>query len=150
MKAQDRGFAFERFLSDLFALYDLDPRRSFRLTGEQIDGSFELPPETFLLEAKWQDVKIGQADLLTFSGKVEGKAQWSRGLFVSYSGFSEDGLEAFARGRRTSIVCMDGLDLAQILTGGLNFVDVIQRKKRRAAEIGSAFVPVRDLFMSVT
>jgi hypothetical protein len=81
---------------------------------------------------------------------VEGKAQWSRGLFVSYSGFSEDGLEAFARGRRTSIVCMDGLDLAQILTGGLNFVDVIQRKKRRAAEIGSAFVPVRDLFMSVT
>jgi len=150
MKAQDRGFAFERFLSDLFALYDLDPRRSFRLTGEQIDGSFELPPETFLLEAKWQAARIGQAELLTFSGKVEGKAQWSRGLFVSYSGFSEDGLQAFARGRRTSIVCMDGLDLAQILTGGLNFIDVIQRKKRRAAETGSAFVPVRDLFMSVT
>ena len=150
MKAQDRGFAFESFLWDLFALYDLDPRRSFRLTGEQIDGSFELPPETFLLEAKWQDARIGQADLLTFSGKVEGKAQWSRGLFVSYSGFSEDGLLAFARGRRTSIVCMDGLDLTQILTGGLNFVDVIQRKKRRAAETGSAFVPVRDLFMSVT
>jgi hypothetical protein len=150
MKAQDRGFAFERFLSDLFALYDLDPRRSFRLTGEQIDGSFELSPETFLLEAKWQDARIGQADLLTFSGKVEGKAQWSRGLFVSYSGFSEDGLQAFARGRRTSIVCMDGLDLAQILTGGLNFIDVIHRKKRRAAETGSAFVPVRELFMSVT
>jgi hypothetical protein len=150
MSAQERGFAFEKFLSDLFALYELDPRRSFRLVGEQIDGSFELPPETFLLEAKWQAILTGQADLLSFSGKVEGKAQWSRGLFISYSGFSEDGLEAFARGRRTSILCMDGRDLAQILSGGLNLVDVIQKKKRRAAETGNAFVPVRDLFMSVT
>jgi Restriction endonuclease len=150
MNAQERGFAFEKFLSDLFALYELDPRRSFRMVGEQIDGSFELPPETFLLEAKWQATLTGQADLLTFSGKVEGKAQWSRGMFISYSGFSEDGLEAFARGRRTSIVCMDGRDLAQILLGGLNLVDVIQKKKRRAAETGNAFVPVRDLFMSVT
>jgi restriction endonuclease len=150
MNAQQRGFAFEKFLSDLFALYELDPRRSFRLIGEQIDGSFELPPETFLVEAKWQVALTGQGDLLTFSGKVEGKAQWSRGMFISYSGFSEDGLQAFARGRRTSIVCMDGLDLAQILSGGLNLVDVIQRKKRRAAETGNAFVSVRDLFMSVT
>src|ERR1700730_2406935 len=125
-------------------------RRSFRLAGEQIDGSFELPPETFLLEAKWQDAKVGQADLLTFFGKVEGKAQWSRGLFVSYSGFSDDGLLAFAHGRRTSIVCMGGPDMTQTLTGGLSLIDVIQRKKRRAAETGRAFVPVRDLFMSVT
>lgn len=150
LKAQERGFAFEIFLSELFAIYDLAPRRSFRNTGEQIDGSFEMAPETFLLEAKWQDAPIGQGDLLTFSGKVEGKALWSRGLFVSYSGFTPDGLHAFARGRRTSIVCMDGLDLVQILSGGLNFIEVIQRKKRRAAETGNAFVPVRDLFMSVT
>jgi hypothetical protein len=150
LKPQDRGFAFERFLTDLFTVYDLDPRRSFRLTGEQIDGSFQLRQEIYLLEAKWQDARTAQADLLTFAGKVEGKAQWSRGLFLSYSGFSEDGLQAFARGRRTSIICMDGLDLAQVLSGRLDLVDVIERKKRRAAETGSAFVPVRDLFMSVT
>jgi hypothetical protein len=45
-----------------------------------------------------------------------------------------DGLQAFARGRATSIVCMDGLDLTQILSGGLSLIDVIQRKKRRAVE----------------
>lgn len=150
MPPQERGFAFEKYLSDLFALYNLDPHRSFRLTGEQIDGSFELPPETFLVEAKWQTALTGLADLLTFSGKVEGKAQWSRGLFISYSGFSADGLEAFARGRRTSIVCMDGWDLSQVLSGGLNLVEVIQKKKRRAGETGSAFVPVRDLFLSAS
>ena len=150
LKPQARGFAFERFLNDLFTVYNLDPRRPFRLTGEQIDGSFQLHQEIYLVEAKWQDERTGQADLLTFAGKVDGKAQWSRGLFVSYSGFSDDGLQAFARGRRTSIICMEGLDLAQILSGRLDLVEVIERKKRRAAETGSAFVPVRDLFMSVT
>ena len=149
LKPQARGFAFERFLNDLFTVYNLDPRRPFRLTGEQIDGSFQLQQEIYLLEAKWQDERTGQADLLTFAGKVDGKAQWSRGLFVSYSGFSDDGLLAFARGRRTSIICMEGLDLSQILSGRLDLVEVIERKKRRAAETGSAFVPVRELFASV-
>jgi hypothetical protein len=140
----------KNFSPSFFAIYNLDPRRSFRLVGEQIDGSFELPPETYLLEAKWQDPPVGLADLLIFAGKVEGKSQWSRGLFISYSGFSADGLEAFARGRPTSIVCLDGLDLTQILSGGLDLIDVIQRKKRRAAETGNAFVPVRDIFLSVS
>lgn len=149
LKAQNRGFAFERFLSDLFALYGLAPRNSFRLIGEQIDGSFQIGQEVYLLEAKWQDAPTGQADLLIFAGKVDGKATGALGLFVSYSGFSADGLQAFARGRRTSILCMDGLDLAQVLSGHLSFTDVIGRKRRRALETNNAFVPVRDLFSSV-
>lgn len=150
MQPQARGFAFEKFLKGLFDAYKLDPRRSFRLVGEQIDGSFELPPDTYLLEAKWQAAPTAFQDLAAFAAKVEGKSQWARGLFISYSGFSPDGLQAFARGRPTSIVCMDGLDLTQILSGGLSLIDVIQRKKRRAVEIGSCFVPVRELFPNVT
>lgn len=149
LKAQERGYAFEGFLSDLFALYGLTPRGSFRLVGEQIDGSFQIGQEVYLLEAKWQDAQTAQADLLIFAGKVEGKATGALGLFVSYSGFTVDGLQAFARGRRTSILCMDGLDLAQILSGQLSFIDVIGGKRRRALETNNAFVPVRDLFSSV-
>ena len=52
-----RGFAFEKFLSQAFALFGLAPRGSFRLVGEQIDGSFHLEGETYLLEAKWQGQK---------------------------------------------------------------------------------------------
>lgn len=150
IKTQELGYAFERFLTDLFALHGLVPRGSFRNTGEQIDGSFQIRGETFLLEAKWQDALTNQADLLTFSGKVGGKAEWSRGLFVSYAGFSDDGLTAFAQGRRTNIICMNGLDLTHVLSGQLNLVDVIDHKLRRAVETGRAFVPVRDLFISVT
>lgn len=146
---QERGYAFERFLSELFALHKLAPRGAFRLVGEQIDGSFQLNNEVYLLEAKWQEAPVGAADLLTFHGKVEGKAHWSRGLFVSYSGFSDDGLQSFVQGRRTSIICMNGLDLSHVLSGQIDFVEAVERKARRAAETNSAFVPVRELFGSV-
>ena len=96
LKPHERGFAFERFLSDVFMLYQLAPHNAFRLTGEQIDGSFEFGHDVYLLEAKWHNQPIGQSDLLAFAGKVEGKAQWSRGLFISYSGYSTDGLGAYA------------------------------------------------------
>lgn len=142
---QSRGFAFERFLKDLFDAFGLSARSSFRLTGEQIDGSFVLNNETYLLEAKWQNAPTGAADLHTFEGKLSQKASWSRGLFLSNSGFSSDGLQAFGKGKR--IVCMDGFDLSEMLRQRLSVVDVLEAKVRRAAETGKPFIPVRELFI---
>ncbi|MCA9994724.1 MAG: restriction endonuclease [Anaerolineales bacterium] len=142
---QQRGFAFEKFLKDLFEAHDLAPRGSFRLVGEQIDGSFQLNSNVYLLEAKWQDGQIGQGDLLVFHGKVEGKSTWSRGLFISHSGFSPDGLTAFSKGRATNIVGMSGADLYFILSGEIPLIEAIEKKARRAAETGESFVSVFDL-----
>ena len=140
---QKRGFAFEVFLNELFYIFGLAPRGSFRLVGEQIDGSFQLGQDVYLVEAKWENHKTNESDLLSFSGKVEGKAQWSRGLFISYSGFTNDGLEAFARGKPTRIICMDGFDLAGILNHDLILSEIVNRKMRRAGETNQAFVSVR-------
>ncbi len=82
---------------------------------------------------------------MTFSGKVSGKASWSRGLFVSYSGFTAEGLEAFSRGRQTNLICADGLDLYDVLSRKMSLVDALEEKSRRAAETNRAFFPVRDL-----
>lgn len=60
LPSQKRGFAFEKFLEGLFAAYGLSPKPSFRLTGEQIDGSFALNHETYLLEAKWHNPLLEQ------------------------------------------------------------------------------------------
>lgn len=87
-----RGYAFEKFLCDLFDVYALAPREPFRLKGEQIDGSFQFGQKTYLVEAKWHNKPMGVADLHTFHGKIEQKAAWTRGLFVSTSGFTEEGL----------------------------------------------------------
>ena len=142
---QKRGYEFEIFLRELFDAYGLAARASFRLTGEQIDGSFVMHNETYLLEAKWQNSQTGAGDLHTFEGKLGQKASWSRGLFVSNSGFSLEGLQAFGRGKR--LICMDGFDLCEMLRLNLPFVDVMEAKVRRAAETGCPCVSVRELFI---
>lgn len=144
LSPQARGYAFETLLRDLFNVYGLQAREPFRLKGEQIDGSFVLQGETYLVEAKWQEAPTGVADLHTFHGKLEQKAAWTRGLFVSNSGFTEDGLAAFGRGKR--VVCMDGLDLYETLSRELPLNHVLESKVRRAAETGLPFARVRDLF----
>ncbi|WP_271199497.1 restriction endonuclease [Methylopila turkensis] len=143
---QARGYAFEGFLKGLFNTFGLAAQDPFRLKGEQIDGSFLLGSEVYLLEAKWHGQPIGVAELHTFHGKIEQKAAWTRGLFVSNSGFSEDGLVAFGRGKR--VICMDGLDLYEMLDRGIPLTQVLERKVRRAAETGMPFLRVRDLFPS--
>lgn len=143
-----RGRAFEVFLSKLFHAFNLKPRSAFSLVGEQIDGSFELNNDLYLLEAKWEAQKIGQAELLTFAGKVQSKAEWARGVFISNSGFTEVGLSAFGSGRRTNIICVDGLDLYQIVES-LSLVKVLEAKIRLAAETNQAYVPVRELVGSL-
>ena len=141
---QTRGYAFETFLKRLFDAFGLAAQEPFRLRGEQIDGSFQLASEIYLLEAKWQGQQIGVADLHTFHGKIEQKAAWTRGLFVSNSGFTEDGLAAFGRGKR--VICLDGFDLYEMLDREIPLTRVLERKVRRAAETGSPFIRVRDLF----
>jgi hypothetical protein len=144
LEPNPRGFAFEKFLKSLFDTFGLKARDAFRLRGEQIDGSFILSTETYLLEAKWQNLVSGAAELHTFHGKIEQKAAWSRGLFISYTGFSEDGLHAFGRGKK--VICMDGHDIYDALHRELPINHVLDQKVRRAAETGLAFTRVRDLF----
>lgn len=139
-----RGYAFEAWLKEAFDCFGLEAREPFRHRGEQIDGSFVLQGETYLVEAKWQSEQTGAADLHAFHGKVDQKAAWARGLFVSNSGFTADGLAAFGRGKR--VICMDGLDLFDALDRQIPLNHVLERKVRRAAESGLPFERVRDLF----
>jgi len=127
----------------MFNSFGLNARGTFRLVGEQIDGSFELNGQTYLVEAKWQNQQTAVKDLHGVHGKIGEKAAWTRGLFVSYIGFSEDGLEAF--GRAKNIICMDGFDLSETVRRELPLDVVLERKVRHAAETGQAFARVRDL-----
>lgn len=145
LSPQERGFAFERILNNIFTAYNFDPRSSFRMVGEQIDGSFQLGTDVYLVEAKWRDKQTDQSDLLIFREKVESKSTWGRGLFISYNGFTPGGLTAYSKGRSTNIIGMDSQDLFFILSGKMSLVDAINKKARRAAETGEFFVSVFTL-----
>lgn len=152
LSPQERGFAFERFLNELFETFKLNPRGSFRLTGEQIDGSLELDDEIYLIEAKWESKQIGIQDLLCFHGKIAGKSTWSRGILISYSGFTQEALTAFSRGRPTNLITFTAQDLYFILEGYrgkyLNLDEAIRIKVRHAAETGDIDVPIYNLLIS--
>ena len=139
-----RGYAFEQFLQSLFKAFGMDPREPFRLRGEQIDGSFQLAGETYLVEAKWHGNKIGAGELHSFHGKLDQKAAWARGIFISNSGFTDEGLMAFGKGKR--VICVDGLDLYEMLDREIPWPKVLELKVRRAAETGLPFIRVRELF----
>lgn len=144
LQPQARGYAFETFLQELFEISNLQPRAPFRNTGEQIDGSFICRGEIYLIEAKWVSTPVGVGELHILQGKVVDKAAWTRGVFISYYGFSDVGLQAFGRGK--SLVCISGKDIHDALEKQIPFADVIDRKVRAAAETGSVFVEVKNLF----
>jgi hypothetical protein len=141
---QKRGFLFQDFLFELFKAHDLNPRGSFRIIGEEIDGAFEFEMTQFLLEAKWEKDPLGAAPLDSFSKKVERKLENTLGLFVALNGFTEDGLEAFS-GTRPSIILMDGEDLAVVLQGLVDFRDLLKRKVRYTSQTGNPFLRAREL-----
>ena len=69
---QQRGFQFEKFLNDLFLLFELDPKSSFKNHGEQNKyGAFTFDGTDYLLEAKWKQ-QVNRTDLASFTFKVEG------------------------------------------------------------------------------
>jgi len=94
---QRQGYEFERIVGGMFEAFSLSPRKPFRVTGEQIDGSFELDHDTYLVEARWRAEPAAASDLYVLREKVAGKAAWSRGIFISNAGFSSEGMEAFGR-----------------------------------------------------
>ncbi len=137
--AQSRGFAFERYLNRLFEAFDLMPNGSFKTSGEQIDGSFLLYDEVYLLEAKWRSEKTSKSDLVLFNEKVKSKSRITRGLFISYMGYTKEALENFGQGTEVAIVLMSVQELAISLERKYPLQEVLFKKIRALAERGDFF-----------
>jgi len=138
--AQKRGYLFERFLNELFQLFDLESKGSFKLTGEQIDGAFTFEHQDYLLEAKWQQEPTRDGDLYDFGGKISGKLKVALGLFISFNGFSSESLEVDSPVVK-SMILMDGADLTAVLDRRIGLTEMLFRKRRHAAEKGEVFLP---------
>jgi hypothetical protein len=132
-----RGYDFQRFLHDLFQMYGFTPRASFSLVGEQIDGSFELDHEVYLVEAKWQQKPVAKVDLVALNDKVTSHSSMGRGVFITAGCFADDGVAAFGKGR--SIIGVDGQDLYFVIQERLRLDEVLRRKLRWLVETGDFY-----------
>jgi hypothetical protein len=140
---QQRGYRLQDVLRDLFSFFDLDPKASFALEGEQIDGAFSFDGSDFLLEAKWQKDLVEPADLRDFDGKIKNKLKTTLGLFVAINDFTEGAVKTHSR-VGAAMMLMTGEDLYVILEGRFTLPEVLRRKRRHASQTGDILLRVRD------
>ena len=94
--AHKRGKLLEPVLNDLFACHDILVREAFTVKGnfgegviEQIDGLIELEGHFYLVEMKWWNAPIGVGDIAPHLVRVFNRGGQVRGLFISYTDFTE-------------------------------------------------------------
>jgi hypothetical protein len=141
---QKAGLSLEKLLNRLFALYGLTPREPFKLTGEQIDGSFELENEIYLLEVKWHKEPRPAADLYVFREKIEGKSRYTRGVFISINGVSKEAEIAITTGKQPLFFIVNGHDLLMCLSNSVQLPLFLKARQRLLAEKGLVVVPFGD------
>lgn len=137
---QKRGFELEPFLTDLFLLYELNPKGSFKINGEQIDGAFTFDGTDYLMEAKWKR-QVDRSDLATFCFKVETKLKIAVGLLVTIDGVTKEAVSPDFK----SIIIMDGVDLIAVLDGRVTLPDLLYKKRRKATETGKIYINYSEL-----
>jgi len=138
-EAQQRGYEFEAIIE--YLLRDFEVQLSYRVPGEQIDGSFFHWGQTFLVEAKWQRPKIEASEIYAFKGKLDGKFHTTSGVFFSMSGYSDDTTDALRFGKEINILLFDGSDIDAIIEDDVPFIDILKYKLRQAGNTGNPNVP---------
>ncbi len=140
-----RGYKLEKFLRELFELYDMDPKASFKLVGEQIDGAFTFDPNDFILEAKWEKTPLPRGPLDIFQAKVQGKLDNTLGLFISINGFSEEAIQTYSPSSRKLALLMDGNHLNAVIDGRVPLPELLRRIRRHASQTGEVYLPMEDI-----
>lgn len=136
---QNKGYEFEKYLRDLFGAAGLKPRESYRVKGEQIDGSIEFNGNVYLVEAKWTGGPVNRSDLVVFADKVSRKSKFTRGIFVSHSGYVENAVETYAIGKVPEIILIDMKEMTWALENGIDIEDVLSKKVRKLIEEGKIY-----------
>lgn len=143
--AQRRGYLFETFLGDLFDFEELAAKRSFKLTGEQIDGSFAWREKTYLVEAKWTQKPAAGREFGAFDYKIRGKTVDTRGLFVSINGYSREAIAGVNGKGELRFICIDGTHLMHALSSDEGLAPLLEKLWRHADETGEAYLPAASL-----
>ena len=146
---QKRGFALEKFLNDLFEFEGLSPRSSFKVIGEQIDGSFAWSVHTHLVEAKWVQKPTAGIEFGAFVYNIGGKTADTRGLYISINGYSQQAITGLNCKGELRFICIDGAHLLRCLEPNGDLKRMLQLLWRHASETGEAYLPVSsDVFLN--
>ena len=135
---QGRGRALEELLLSVLKAEGLPVERNIVSPGEQIDLSFVLDGQHYLLECKWEHSPIGFPTVEHFMARVARKAEGTFGAILSMSGFVRGINTTASRGQRLNCVGLSHVALMAVIEGRTTWASTI-REARRAASIRSCF-----------
>ncbi|MCB9854651.1 MAG: hypothetical protein H6818_03110 [Phycisphaerales bacterium] len=133
-------YSLDDLLVELFALLELEYRRSYRTPPgtQQIDGQFRIEGFHFLVEAKWPTYLPTEQEIAGFKHKVDGKLESTRDLFVFMQGYRAEVIEQL-NGRGTNIILIDGTHLIHVLEGRMDLREMLRLVIDKAAQEGVVF-----------
>lgn len=112
--------------------------------SHQIDGAITIEGTTLLVEAKLTREPTDRNDVTLFKDKIASRAENTRGLLVSMSGFT-DRAKVDASGRHSTIIMMDHSHLFGLLASKrYTFPELLTRMLQNSAQTGSAYLDVKD------
>ena len=134
--SQQSGYAFQTWFHDLMDFFEVVNRRSYTVSGRQIDGSITVSGTTYLVELKFTKEQVGATDVDSVL-KINDSTM---GIMISMSGYSEVAIRE-ASGRRTPLMLMDHRHVYFALGGAAPFGEIVDRVRRHASQTGEAFLP---------
>jgi hypothetical protein len=72
-------------------------------------------------------------------------SKFTRGVFVSINGVTEEAKIAITRGKQPNFFIADGYDLTMVLGGEIDLKDFLDQRQLLLAEEGEMIVPFKDL-----
>jgi hypothetical protein len=141
---QRAGYTPENILKELFPLFEIEYRKSYRTSTEQIDGHFHLDGFDYLVEAKWRTDRPTEKEIGAFKHKVDSKLKSTRGLFVSVPSYRAEVIKQF-NCRGSNVILMDSSHLVEVLEGRVNLCDLLRCMVRKAAQEGLVYTDIREM-----
>lgn len=132
------GYDLEDILKELFRLFEIEYKKSYRSKTQQMDGHFKYEGFDYLVEAKWRKGQPSETEIGGFQRKVKTKLESTRGIFFSVNGFRDEVVEQF-NGHGANILFFTGEDLIHILEGRVDLNDALKRKIETAAQYGKVY-----------
>lgn len=140
---QRTGYTLEEILKELFALSNIEYKKSYKTETQQIDGYFRLEGFDYIVEAKWRSDQPNESEIGSFQRKIVTKLESTRGMFLSINGFRDEVIKQF-NGSGANIIFFTGEDLTLILEGRIELYEVLIKKIEKAAQYGYSLTNVRD------
>ena len=127
------GYAFERWFYDLADLFGVEHRRPFKKDGRQIDGSVTVDGMSYLVSLKFEDKQCVPIHISDHRDKVNGVHDYTMGLVVAISGFTDVAIEQAGR-PKSNLLLWDHSHIYAILGKHASFQDMLVASKIAASE----------------